>query len=162
MTWASIVAAPPPPAKTSKVRLKFKPKSAIPSPSFPDVDNATFEVKNLSLDDVIEPEGFVDVSVSTWFEDSTPSDGAEQPKSEVGTDDSGYIKYFTPINDHEDTENENFEGCATSSKVKKTEAEALNEYLNPKGDKTIQWCIDHKDEILDLHSSVAWTKVFQK
>lgn len=162
MTWASIVAAPPPPVKTPKVGLKVKPKSAIPSSSVHDVDKATFEVKTLSLDDVTEPEGFVDINIPAHVKDSSQVGILAGTNTEVGTGDSRCIKDFTPINDNQDTEIESYEGCARSSKVEKTEAEALNEYLNPKGDKTIQWCVDHKDEILDLHSSVAWTKVFQK
>jgi len=162
MTWASIVAAPPPPAKAAKVGLKVKTKSAIPSPSVPDVDKTTFELQNLSVNGNIEPEGFIDVNVSVQNKDSGLDKNVGENKIEVDGDDSGYINEFTPSGATLDTEIENSEGCATSSKVEKTETGALNEYLNPKGDKTIQWCIDHKDGILDLHSSVAWTKVFQK
>lgn len=39
--------------------------------------------------------------------------------------------------------------------------EDVEEDLNPTGSKNIQFCIDNKDAILDLHSSVAFTKVFQ-
>ena len=162
MTWASIVAAPPPPAKAAKVGLKVKTKSAIPSPSVPDVDKTTFELQNLSVNGNIEPEGFIDVNVSVQNKDSGPHKNVGENKIEVDGDESGYSNEFTPIGATLDTEIENSEGCATSSKVEKTETGALNEYLNPKGDKTIQWCIDHKDETLGLHSSVAWTKVFQK
>ncbi|KAG4431477.1 hypothetical protein IFR05_013031 [Cadophora sp. M221] len=39
---------------------------------------------------------------------------------------------------------------------------ADEEDLNPTGCKYIQFCIDNKDAILDLHSSVAFTQVFKK
>ncbi|KAH7380805.1 hypothetical protein BKA64DRAFT_684956 [Cadophora sp. MPI-SDFR-AT-0126] len=115
-------------------------KTAILSPSTSDVATATLEVQNLSVNDATEPEGFIDSNNSTFLEDFPTVEKIEKVKSEI----------------------EIGEGCTKGSMVEKTEDEGLNEYLNPKGDKTIQWCIDHKDEILDLHSSVAWTKVFQK
>ncbi|KAH9219450.1 hypothetical protein DL95DRAFT_485747 [Leptodontidium sp. 2 PMI_412] len=35
------------------------------------------------------------------------------------------------------------------------------DYRNPKGDRAIKFCLDNKKEILDLHSSMVWTKVFE-
>ncbi|KAH7323789.1 hypothetical protein BKA65DRAFT_555462 [Rhexocercosporidium sp. MPI-PUGE-AT-0058] len=39
--------------------------------------------------------------------------------------------------------------------------EDIEENMNPTGNQYIQFCIDNKDAILDLHSSVVWTKVFE-
>ncbi|KAK0117778.1 hypothetical protein ONS95_012103 [Cadophora gregata] len=145
MTWASIVAAPPPPSPTKKSKFGVKTNPAIPPPLIPEIADSLLEVQDLSLDGPIEPEGFVDSHVSTHAENSNPTESREKTKPadvEIAI--------------------ETGESCDENGTVEKTEEETLNEYLNPRGDKTIQWCIDHKDEILDLHSSVAWTKVFQK
>lgn len=34
-------------------------------------------------------------------------------------------------------------------------------FLNPKGSVAIKFCLDNREAILDSHSSLVWTKVFQ-
>lgn len=46
-----------------------------------------------------------------------------------------------------------------------TEEERLrkedHDFLNPKGSAAIEFCLDNRDAILDSHSSLVWTKVFE-
>ena len=52
-------------------------------------------------------------------------------------------------------------GPSTEEDLEEQTDEGERDYRNPKGSAAIQFCLDNKDAILALHSSLAETKVFQ-
>ncbi|KAG4427042.1 hypothetical protein IFR05_017475 [Cadophora sp. M221] len=97
----------------------------------------------LASNTAIPTESSTHASLATDMENLAARD--EQPEAghewNIGARERD-IDFGTNIQENEDTTTE-------------------RDYRNPKGDPAIKFCLDNKKEILDLHSSIAWTKVFE-